>query len=83
MSLLDSIRSTKVRLRKTIFDRWIIVHPVLDDAAWSGSRWVGINEHGIPIGTAQVSNLETKTAANAYAIRCGFKVKDEKAADRG
>jgi hypothetical protein len=42
------VKDMKVRLRRNGFDRWIVVHPEVDDAAWSGSRWVSIDKHGFP-----------------------------------
>ena len=53
------------RIEQSKLGRWIIVQAQLPRRAWSGARWV---EHVGGIGvTVQVSNFETKEAAEQYA----------------
>lgn len=61
-----------VRLFQMKFGRWIILHPDRNDLAWSGSRWVPIDENGFPNGDVQVSNLMTALEAVRYAQSFGF-----------
>lgn len=67
-----------VRLRKNIMGQWIVVHEDLDFRAWSGSRFVTIDEHGLPAGGVQVSNFYSREAAARYARSFGFVVRKEK-----
>jgi hypothetical protein len=57
----------RYRIRQGLFGRWYIVHPYLDDAAWSGSRWVSVSEQGVPTGGVQVCNFNTAEQAQEYA----------------
>lgn len=52
--------------------RWILVHPENQLLGWSGSRWVPMDERGLPI-IVQVSNFDTEDAAYNYAVESGFK----------
>jgi hypothetical protein len=65
------------RLKQNAFDRWILIQA--DDAAlaWSGSRWVLVDEDGLPAGDAQISNLETREEAIAYAAQMGIAIRRE------
>ena len=55
----------KYVLERNLWQRWIIVHPEKRHLAWSGSAWV---PHTRGVGTiAQVSNFETREAADAAA----------------
>jgi hypothetical protein len=66
----------RVRLRQTAFDRWIVVDAADESKAWSGSRFVPITEQGFPASAVQVSNLDTREEAAAYAATFGFQVID-------
>lgn len=63
-----------VRFRETFFGRWIVVHPSNDDAAWSGSRWVSIDQNAFHYGGVQVSNFASIGEAADYAQAMGFRV---------
>lgn len=55
----------RYRLETGLLGRWIIVHPVHDQLAWSGSCWV---PHEGGLGTiAQVSNFDTREGAEVAA----------------
>lgn len=56
----------KCRIKEGLFGRWYIFHSVLDDAAWSGSRWVSATELGVPTGGVQVCNFATAKDAAEY-----------------
>ena len=56
----------KCRIRQGIFRAWYIVHPIADDLAWSGSRWVRHAE-GLPTEGIQVCNFRTQREAEEYA----------------
>lgn len=47
------------------FHRWVIVHPILKNQAWSGSRWVSHKE-GLPAGDTQISNFAARDHAEEY-----------------
>jgi hypothetical protein len=66
----------RVRLRQNAFDPWIVVDAGDESKAWSGSRFVPITEHGFPASDVQVSNLDTRDEAAAYAATFGFQVID-------
>lgn len=68
----------KVRLRQNIFKRWIVIHDINNNLAWSGSQWDLISPEGIPIGYAQISNLGTYDEAKEYAESFGFEVIEDK-----
>jgi len=68
------MRERLVFVKRNCFDRWIVVAVDNPSMGWSGSRWVPINEFGLPAGLAQVSNLETAHAARQYAAQCGLEV---------
>jgi hypothetical protein len=55
-----------LKIRRNSLHRWIIVHPQLDELAWSGSRWVEIDYNGLP-REVQVCNFETASEAAKYA----------------
>ena len=65
-----------VRLRQNAFDRWIVVDAANESTAWSGSRFVPIMEDGFSASDVQVSNLDTREEAAAYAATFGFQVID-------
>lgn len=68
---------TKVRLRKDILDTWILVHGEddrVDAYAWSGSRFVAIDQYGLPSGGVQVSNFRKREDALKYAREFDFLV---------
>lgn len=63
-----------IRLRQNGFGGWILIPPDAEYLAWSGSRWVPIDERGFPAGDTQVSNLNSRVAAVEYARQFGFEV---------
>lgn len=65
MADTDDSSATRYRLEQGLLGRWIIVHPVDDHLAWSGSRWM---PHCGGVGTvAQISNFATRKAADEAA----------------
>lgn len=64
--------SMKARIRQGLLGRWYLYHATDDYLAWSGSRWVGATQHGIPTEGVQVSNFETEQEALDYAREQGF-----------
>ena len=68
--------TNRVRLRQSAFDRWIVVEAANEGMAWSGSRFVPITMDGLPASDVQVSNLDTREEAAAYAKMFGFEVTD-------
>jgi hypothetical protein len=72
---VGTAKTMKVLLRQDCFGRWIVIHPVNQDMAWSGSRWVEIDEaNGLPVGDVQVSNCPTRDAAVLYCEEFEFEV---------
>lgn len=63
----------KARFVKNIFGHWIVLHPTNDNLAWSGMQWVPIDENKLGMDV-QVSNFDTLTEAQEYAIKFGFTV---------
>jgi len=53
-----------------LFGRWVIYHPVVEDFAWSGSRWV-LTIDGFPSGGIQICNFETREEAESYCEKHG------------
>ena len=51
------------RLAKNAFGRWILVNADDPALAWSGSRFVPVDENGFPAGNAQVSNFDSEEDA--------------------
>lgn len=66
----------RAKLRQNAFDRWIIVDAADESKAWSGSGFVPITMEGFPASDVQVSNLDTREEAAAYAAMFGFTVID-------
>ena len=64
----------RVHLRQNGFGRWIVVSSADVETAWSGSRFVKITEEGFPATDVQVSNLDSREEAAAYAKTFGFEV---------
>lgn len=64
----------KTRIRQGLIGRWFLYHETDDYLAWSGSRWVGVTESGLPTQGVQVSNFETEQEAVDYAREHGFEV---------
>jgi hypothetical protein len=50
------------------FERWILVHPRNQRLAWSGSRWVPIDEKGFPL-VVQVCNFRNEQEAVEYVAK--------------
>lgn len=74
----------QVRLRRNAFDHWIILHPTMDNAAWTGRHWAPIDKDGFPSSSFQISNLETEKEAADYAAKFGFTTsyEEERGLDR-
>src|SRR5215469_8843525 len=51
---------------ETTFGRWILTHPDTTALAWSGMRWVMVDERGVS-DEAQVCNFPTREDAEEYA----------------
>lgn len=62
----------KCRIKKGLFDRWYLFHPIDDTLAWSGSQWASCALDGSSVGGTQIANLGTVKAAFDYAKQCGF-----------
>ena len=69
--------STRCRITENAFHRFILVNLEQESLAWSGSRWVPVDQNGFPAGDVQVSNFETPEEAEAEAKRNGLIVDDE------
>jgi hypothetical protein len=67
--------STRCRLSRDAFGRWIIVHEEQSCRAWSGLRWVPIDPVTFfPAGGVQVSNFDTQEEAATEAAAAGLTV---------
>jgi hypothetical protein len=53
-------------IRKNWVNRWIIVHPLDSLFAWSGLRWVGIDQDGTPY-SIPICNFATASEAASVA----------------
>jgi hypothetical protein len=59
--------SLDYRLSKNAFGRWILVNADDPTLAWSGSRFVPVNENGFPAGNVQISNFDSEEDARETA----------------
>ncbi len=64
--------SLDYRLAKNAFGRWILVNADDPALAWSGSRFVPVDENGFPAGNAQVSNFDSEEDARDTASLQGL-----------
>jgi hypothetical protein len=69
-------RPVEVMIKKTAFDRYVIVRATNSDQGWSGSRWVPVDGMGFPAGQFQVSNFQSREYATEIAEQAGFDVLD-------
>jgi len=58
-------------VERNLFGRWILTNPYEPAMAWTGNRWVKIDQYGFGIDV-QVSNFATREEAEAYAWEIGF-----------
>ena len=72
--LREMQEAQKVNIKRNEFGRYMVVKVPEGRHAWSGSRWVPIDNMGFPTGQTQVSNFETMEEATRYAIELGFNV---------
>lgn len=50
-------------IKRNAMHQWIIVHPLLAELAWSGSRWVEIDKEGRAHAGIEPCNFSTATEA--------------------
>ena len=62
------------RLKQNAFGRWILVHEVHDNLAWTGATWALVDARGLPGWRVQVSNLASPEEAAEYAKQHGLSV---------
>lgn len=62
----------KPKLRLAAYNRWIICHPDNPWLAWSGLRWVPVDDAGVQAGPVAVCNFGTEAEANLYIERTTF-----------
>jgi hypothetical protein len=74
--LLIAGLSYDCHLLQNAFGRWIVVNVDSPFFAWSGSRWVRIDERGLPAGGVQISNFATRGEAEQTAREQGLTVRD-------
>jgi len=73
---------TKVHIRRTMTNRWIIAyaggtHFPSDIFAWTGIRWAAVDENGTPSGgLVHVCNFGSKAEAVQHAQGLGFEVEE-------
>jgi hypothetical protein len=60
------------RLSKNAFGYWILVNADDPKLAWSGPRYVPVNENGFPAGDVQVSNFLSEKDAREAASQQGL-----------
>ena len=64
----------RVKLLQNVLHRWIIVLVENERLAWSGSRWVPIDQDGLPVGDDKLSSFTDPKEAIFYAENLGFEV---------
>jgi uncharacterized protein YuzE len=68
--LVSAMNHVNYKMRKDIFDRWIIIHADNPNIGWSGSRWVYVG------GATQLANFDNEEEGRAYALKMGLKRAD-------
>ncbi len=77
MNSEDPESESECRLVINAFYRWILVKANNASLAWSGSRWVPVDEAGLPAGDTQIANLESRESALTYAGSFGITVRED------